>query len=751
VNPDAILHETRTRLRLQAPPAADLDTLRRRLAALPDVASVRLNQRLRSLTVAHDGRPATRAAVLASLVKAPPRPRRAAGADPRARTAEAGPGGTPAAERAPAAAPGADPAPLVPPWATAALASLLPLLPGGWRPGAALGLVAARIAGQRVRLRQDAPAVWLDAASLASLAVSGQPLVVSASVLLRLLAESLSGRMLRQTEDVLAHVLPELADRYRVLRGTGDRARTDLADGRDWPWLPLRRVRAGDRLRLFPGDVVPVDGCIADGQARLHALAPAGPDRDAGPGARVVAGERLLTGTIELRAESDAAGSRLARLQAQIAHAIGARDPVGRLAPDLERLMALPLTGAALVLGLTGDRARAAAMLQADPQQGLDLALPVAREAAMVALARHGLVVAGLEAIERLATARVLVLQDTGVLADGRWTVEAIDLLAAPDEGRGAAAQAADHAAEVRRWLAALAGLPETALSGAGLPDERVREWVRHGAVLPVGDRELHLAAPARLREVWGLSLPAAGPARGARATAPLWRHFAVVAAGRVVARVTLVSALRQGVAARLAVLRALGVARVAVAEDEDGGLPAASRGGTPWRRLDGVERLPDDAAARAGWLADAVHDGGPALLLHSVLRDLVPPGSLSLTPAAAGAGVGAHGVLLGDPLDSLVTARRLAQRVHRRLRRQQGSAVGANALLMTASALRWLPPMAIALLHHGFALAVLLDSLRVERLDGGAAPVPSSSDIDDAPPQAAPTLARPDPTLEHA
>jgi len=100
---------------------------------------------------------------------------------------------------------------------------------------------------------------------------------------------------------------------------------------------------------------------------------------------------------------------------------------------------------------------------------------------------------------------------------------------------------------------------------------------------------------------------------------------------------------------------------------------------------------------------------------VHTVLRDLVPPGSLSLTPTDADAG--SHGVLLGDPLASLVAARRVAQRVHRRLRLQQGAATAANAALMAAAALRWLPPIGTSLLHHGFALLLLLDSLRVESL----------------------------------
>ncbi len=51
----------------------------------------------------------------------------------------------------------------------------------------------------------------------------------------------------------------------------------------------------------------------------------------------------------------------------------------------------------------------------------------------------------------------------------------------------------------------------------------------------------------------------------------------------------------------------------------------------------------------------------------------------------------------------------------------------------MTSAALRWLPPVATSLLHHGFVLAMLFDSIRLEALDApdeGAAAPP-----DEAPP----------------
>ncbi len=677
----SILHETATRLRLPLRGGHDIEALQARLQSMAGVQAVRPNRRLGCITVHHDGRSATRTAILQALQADGPAAPRA----PRRRTQRRASGIESGIE---------------PDWAPGVLAAALPLLPSDWRPGGALGVVAARILTQRRRLRSDAPAVLLDAASLASLALSGQPLVVSTSVLLRLLSEGLSGRLVRQADRLLEHLLPVPADAYHVLRDDDPRPH----------WWPLRRVRAGDRLRLYPGDIVPVDGCIADGEAALHPVAQAEAPRRVTAGAHVVAGERVLEGTVELRAETDAAGSRLGRLRAQLEHAIGAREPATRLAPDAQRWLTLPLTAAALVLGLTGDGARAAAMLQADPQQGLDLAWPVAREAALYALARHGLVTAGLESVERLATARTLVLQDAGVLACGRWTVAHIETEAGGD------------VTLVRDVLADLAGVTADALHSGGLPDARVRQWVRHGALLRRGKHELHLAAPRRLRELWNLPLPGAAAAAKAGASAvALRRVFGIVADGRVVATIVLTSAWREGARARVNALRALGFEHIAVFAEDDGSESQAANRPGRWCGQADIECLRDDAPARAEWLAAATADGAPLVMLHTVLRDLVPPGSLSLTPTEAD--VGAHGVLLGDPLAALETARRLASVIRRRLRLQQGSADGANAMLMTAAALRWLPPIATALLHHGFALLVLLDSLRLEALQLSARP----------------------------
>lgn len=661
-----ILHETRTRLRVRLPAEAGRPTaIAARLAGIAGVKSVRTNTAAACVVVHHDGRPQTREAVLAHI-NAPIAPSRW----------QAGP--------EPSAAPVAFGS-IVPP----VLAAALPVVPAGLRGGAALGVIGLRVLAQSQKLRSDPAGILLDAASLGALAVSGQELAVAASVLLRDASERLSLKFVRQADALLDQLVPGEAQRYQVLRERGD--------GGDWDWWPLRKIRPGDRVRLFSLDVVPVDGCVLQGEATLAAPASTAPHRRVQSGDHVASGERLLDGTVEMSAEADASSSRLERLRNHLRHAMHTEDPKG-FAPNLERVLAVPLTAGALVLGFTGDTARAAAMLQSDPVKGLDLALPVAREAALYALARQGLLSSGLEAIERLGVARTLVLQDAGVLASGRWTVESVQMEGGADPRRA------------REWLAALAGIPVEVLDTASFPDLLVRQWIRHGAVLHTEEGDLHLASRARLQRIWKRppeSLPAPVPGE------PLRRVLFAVRGAHVIARVVLASPLRPGAVDNLRRLADLGFDRIAVFAEGDGTHHEEMPEVAAVPAWGGALVFPDDRGLRSDWLAQATSDGVPAVMVHTVLRDLLPPGSLSLMPIDADAG--AHGVLLGDPVASLVSARTVARRVHRRLEMHQTASSAMNAALVMVSALRWLPAVGTALVRQGFALGLLLDSLSLE------------------------------------
>lgn len=649
-------HETATRLRLRFARSEQVAPARVALELLSGVNSVRASRAARSLAIHHDGRLRTRQAIVqvaTALAAEPHSPRL-----PRRRD-----------ESLPIEAP-------------LLAAALTPLLPKQARPIAALALVAGK-SWHAWRRGEDITAAALDSIALISTALSGHPLTATTSLLMGSLAERRRNALLGETDRLLAGLALAPDDAMTVVRAGNV---TQLA---------IDSIEVGDSVRVAAGQVVPVDGIVLDGAAEVVALpVSAATTHAVAHGVRLPAGTRVLSGAVTLRAERPAAQSRVARLREHVRHLLRTRDAPGALTPDLDRLVALPLTAAGLVLALTGDAARTAAMLQADPQLGIALAQPVAREAAVYATARSGLLLGGLEPLDRLATATTIAFEDVGVLGAPYWHVERI-AVGRPDVS----------ATQVIDWLVRLAGHADASLADAGFPDEQVARWREHGALLRDGSRLLHIAGARQIAQTWALAM--SEPDRRS-----LVRRLGVVESGQLIATIHLGCRLHEGVAQHFAQLRALGVRRIAIFTEDPTAQPA-----TALTQLGADEVVSHDRAAQERWLAAASERGERVALVHTGLRDLLPPGGLSLCPVDAEAG--AHGVLLGAPLASLVAARATALAVRKQLRRQTAGSVTLNAALMVGAAMRWLPPMATAMLKHGASLVLLQQGSRLAQVRG--------------------------------
>lgn len=664
----AVAHETSTRIRLRLAPGVDMAQARAALELLRGVRSVRTSTPARSVSLTYDGRAVTRRAILEVMDTLP---QRAAGSELPGRSDES--------------------LPLEAPLLAAALA---PLLPPPARSAVALALVAGKVWGAW-RKGGDFTATALEAMALATTALTGHPLTATTSVLMGAVAERRRNGMLRETDRLLADLVPDAFGAYAI-----ERAGQSLS-------LAAAGLQAGDHVRLGRGAVVPADGIVIAGKAETTAppLSDAA-TRTAQYGTRLAAGTRVLAGSAQLRVERPPATSRSACMRDHVRHLLRTRDTPGALTPDLERLVALPITAAGLVLALTGDAARTAAMLQADPQMGMSLAQSVAREAAMYATARHGALLSGLESLDRLATATTFAFEDVGVLAEPYWFIERV----LPHAGDVDDSQ-------VRRWLARLGGHGDIALLDAGLPDEQVSAWREHGALLRDGDRALHIGGAIQVARTWGLPLPE--PDRRS-----LVRRLGIVDNGRHLATVHLGCRLHPDVAGHLMQLRALGVRRIAVFTEDPTAQPALAL-----TQIGADVIVSENRAAQKRWLDAAVERGERVALVHTGLRDLLPPGGLSLCPVDAQAG--AHGVLLGEPLPSVLAARHAAMAIRRELRRHLRGSVTLNAGLMIATSMRWLSPIATASIKHGLALLLLEQSRRLARLEA-------------TPPRAAGTQVRP-------
>jgi len=197
--------------------------------------------------------------------------------------------------------------------------------------------------------------------------------------------------------------------------------------------VPAEDVRAGDRLLVRPGDVLPVDGVVATGAALLDESALTGESR---PVERAAA-ERVASGTVnagpafDLLATAPAAESTYAGIVRLVAEARRSRSPFTRLA-DRYALIFVPLT-LALAGGAwlaSGSALRALAVLVVATPCPLLLATPIAIVAGISRAARRGILIKTGSALEALGGARTLLFDKTGTLTLGSAHLTRIAVLA---------------------------------------------------------------------------------------------------------------------------------------------------------------------------------------------------------------------------------------------------------------------------------------------------------------------------------
>ena len=229
--------------------------------------------------------------------------------------------------------------------------------------------------------------------------------------------------------------------RARAQTGSAIRALLDLApktarriaaDGSEAE-VPLDRVHAGDRLRVRPGDAVPVDGVVLEGSSAVDESMITGEPIpvEKAPEARVTGGTLNQTGGFIMRADRVGADTVLAQIVRLVAEAQRSRAPIQGLAdrvsgyfvPTVVAVAAL----AAFIWGAIGPEPRlafavvnAVAVLIIACPCALGLATPMSIMVGTGRGARAGVLIRDAEALERMEKVDVLVLDKTGTLTEGR-------------------------------------------------------------------------------------------------------------------------------------------------------------------------------------------------------------------------------------------------------------------------------------------------------------------------------------------
>ncbi len=193
--------------------------------------------------------------------------------------------------------------------------------------------------------------------------------------------------------------------------------------------IPAASIAKGDRIRVKPGEKIPVDGTILTGETSVDQSVLTGESLpvDKAPGDPVFCGTVNRFGAIDMEATRVGEEGSLARLIALVKSAESRQAPIQRVADRwASRLVPAALLTAAAVWAVTGEVVRAVTVLVVFCPCALVLATPTAIMAAIGQAARKGVMIKSGEALEKMNDVDTVAFDKTGTITEGRLSVCAV-------------------------------------------------------------------------------------------------------------------------------------------------------------------------------------------------------------------------------------------------------------------------------------------------------------------------------------
>jgi Cu+-exporting ATPase len=510
-------------------------------------------------------------------------------------------------------------------------------------------------------------------------------------------------------------------------------ARRILPDGTEYD-APLENIVEGDRLRVRPGDAVPVDGTVIEGRSSLDESMLTGESMpvEKGPGDAVTGATINKNGSLVIEAGKVGADTVLAQIVAMVSNARRSRAPIQGLADRVSAVFVPTVVGVAIfafvvwmIFGpepaLVFAIASAVSVLIIACPCALGLATPISITTAAGRGAQAGVLIKDAEALERMAGVDTLIVDKTGTLTMGKPKLT--DTVALGDVAKSdilSLAAALERGSEHPLAEAIVEGA-----EAAGAARQVTAEFeavTGKGVRGDIGGRAVALGNTAMMQEMGLDTTEAEARADSLRAKGKTAMFVAVD--GSLAGIVAVADPIKESTAQAIRELHALGLRVIMATGDNQRtaqavagtlGIDEVRAGVLPEDKKTLIDQLRKDGhkIAMAG---DGVNDA-PALAAADV--------GIAMGTGADVAMESAGITLLGGDLMGIVRARKLARATLRNIKQNLFFAFAYNALgVPIAAGLLYpvtgllLSPMIAAAAMSLSSVSVISNALRLRRVD---------------------------------
>lgn len=488
-----------------------------------------------------------------------------------------------------------------------------------------------------------------------------------------------------------------------------------LADEGREVLVDANTVKAGDRIVVHMGNVIPFDGMVADGEGAVNqsSLTGEGLPVMKAQGGFVYAGTVLEEGELTIEVRETSGSTKFEKIVTMIEESEKLKSSVeGKAAHVADKLVPYTLLGTGLTYLLTRNTTKALAVLMVDFSCALKLAIPISVLSAIREANTHHITVKGGKFLEKVAQADTIVFDKTGTLTKAQPTVVEVVSFDGqnPDELLRTAACLEEH------FPHSMAKAVVNAALEKGLTHEekhsKVEYIVAHGISSTVDGRKVVIGSHHFVFEDEGAVIPIGMQYRFDSLREDC-SHLYMAINGSLAAVICIEDPLREEAADVIRQLRGLGLSKLVMMtgdSDRTAHTIAAKVGVDEYYS----EVLPED---KASFVEREKAQGRNVIMIGDGIND-----SPALSAADVGIAVSdgaeiareiADITISADNLAQIITLKEISDGLMKRIHGNYRKIVGINSGLIALGVLGLIQPTTSALLHNTSTLMISLGSMK--------------------------------------